>query len=104
MGKLIRAYEKILVPTYEVKTLDKANDVICTALQKLEKLVREERIPDPEEYQELHRKSKDQNAKPTEQKEALRLMDIRRAKYAKDCGTTMLKAHRELMRGFDAAE
>lgn len=44
MGKLIRAYEKILKPDYDVSTLDKANNIICDALDKLERLIKTEKL------------------------------------------------------------
>jgi len=39
MGQLITAYEKLLTPKHEVAVLDKANEIICGALQKIEWLI-----------------------------------------------------------------
>jgi hypothetical protein len=44
MGQLVRAYEKILSPNYENSTLDKANDIVCKALQGIEELVKTKNI------------------------------------------------------------
>jgi hypothetical protein len=40
MGQLITVYGKLLTPKYEVAVLDKANEIICGALQKIEQLVK----------------------------------------------------------------
>jgi hypothetical protein len=96
-GQLVTAYEKILEPTYESETLDKANEAICKALQTIEKLVREKRIPDPDEYQELYRKSTNSKLTEAEREDARKLMYFRLKKYAKDHGTIAPTAHRALI-------